>query len=643
MPLLILYLIKLFVSLGIVFLFYQLVLRRLTFYNANRWYLLGCTALCFVVPFINVTKVVHENGSTPALIQFIPTIQSYSVGLDDATQCPVPLWSSTLTKWDWMLIVFAFGAGLLLLRFAIRCVSFLRLKSRAKLISEGDLKIYHVNESIIPFSFGNSIFINSTQHTELELREIIRHEFIHVKQKHTADILWAELLCMLNWYNPFAWALKIAMRQNLEFIADHQVLENGVDRKQYQYLLLKVIGNDQFSIAQKFNFSSLKKRIAMMNKTRSARVNLLRFLILLPIIAVILISFREQFDQVIPAPTKIVTDTIPDVRKPNDKGYIINIRDNKGQCMVEVKDNQGKVVDKLPLTKWKENVTLYVDKYGEIPPPPQVIPKAPIAPVTSVGDVSPVAPVAPVATVVDAADVVPAIPGSPVQSPAPPALVSNADKLITSADNFEITDKKAVLHLKNGTTETYDLTDKQQRAKFESKWGKIIESSDVAPVAIVSHSNGQTVIAPMAPLAPVAGNLLAIDDHGAVITGKEHILVTITKYTKKQQLEEFRQQMKAKGIDLKFDVMEYDSKGTLKVLSGSMKSADGNSNFTATDFQKVTLAMVRTEDGTYFKVHVTNDREVVESHVPKPATKPIEGNIKRGQLIHPIFLKKDDC
>ena len=144
---------------------------------------------------------------------------------------------------------------------AFPAISFRKMMRKAEWIPAEGMNIYQINEAIIPFSFGNSIFINSTQHTENELREIIRHEFIHVKQKHTADILWAELMCMLNWYNPFAWALKNAMRQNLEFIADHQVLENGVDKKQYQYLLLKVIGNDQFSIAQKFNFSSLKKNV----------------------------------------------------------------------------------------------------------------------------------------------------------------------------------------------------------------------------------------------------------------------------------------------------------------------------------------------------------------------------------------------
>jgi beta-lactamase regulating signal transducer with metallopeptidase domain len=96
------------------------------------------------------------------------------------------------------------------------------------------------------------------------------------------DILWGEWLCILNWYNPFAWMIRRSIRQNLEFIADNKVLENGIDKKQYQYLLLKVTGSPQFTIGASFNLSSLKKRIAMMNKIKSARVHLLRFLLLFP-------------------------------------------------------------------------------------------------------------------------------------------------------------------------------------------------------------------------------------------------------------------------------------------------------------------------------------------------------------------------
>ncbi len=95
-------------------------------------------------------------------------------------------------------------------------------------------------------------------HSGEDLEEIIRHEFVHVKQKHTIDIMWCELLCMLNWFNPFVWMLRHNVKQNLEFIADNKVLQSGLDRKEYQYLLLKVMGNRQFAFTNHFNFSSLK-------------------------------------------------------------------------------------------------------------------------------------------------------------------------------------------------------------------------------------------------------------------------------------------------------------------------------------------------------------------------------------------------
>ena len=96
MPVLIPYLVKLFLSLGIVFLFYQLVLRKLTFYNANRWYLLVFTFLSFLVPFVNVSPVVQDNQAAGNLIQYIPSVQTYSIGLEEATHCPAPLWSATM-------------------------------------------------------------------------------------------------------------------------------------------------------------------------------------------------------------------------------------------------------------------------------------------------------------------------------------------------------------------------------------------------------------------------------------------------------------------------------------------------------------------------------------------------------------------
>ncbi|MEP7278343.1 MAG: M56 family metallopeptidase [Bacteroidota bacterium] len=101
---------------------------------------------------------------------------------------------------------------------------------------------------------------------------------------------------MVNWFNPFAWFIRHAIRQNLEFIADNEVVANGINKKEYQYLLLKTLGIPQYSIANNFNFSSLKKRIAMMNKMKSAKLHLTKFLFILPLMLVSLLAFRNKIN-----------------------------------------------------------------------------------------------------------------------------------------------------------------------------------------------------------------------------------------------------------------------------------------------------------------------------------------------------------
>ena len=427
------------------YLFYQFVLRRLTFYNHNRWYLTGYSLLCFFISFINISPILEKNEVVSHdIVTFIPAVEMLTTKVS-----PHPAFAMGLghwTSWTWLLFFLIAGTGILFLRFVFQLISFKKLTGKARLIADNEIKFYQVNENIIPFSFGNSIFINQHLHTETVLKEIIRHEFVHVKQRHTIDIIWSEILCILNWYNPFAWLIRKAIRQNLEFIADNKVLENGMDKKQYQHLLLKVIGNSHFSIASNFNFSSLKKRIAMMNKIRSAKLHLIKFLFVLPLIAVLLLAFRggsdglhrlkelsrdEFFGQnpdvknvgwvydnffsnkivqiiiikksgnnevyhvydkssmtefekkygihysaLIPdlTPAKsgfINVDTVPAIAKVNNKGYFIDLKDNKGNCTVVIRDKGNKEVKKLLLTEWNKNERYYKELYGEIPSSPK--------------------------------------------------------------------------------------------------------------------------------------------------------------------------------------------------------------------------------------------------------------------------------
>jgi hypothetical protein len=614
----------------------------------------------------------------------------------------VPIWSSSWDKWDWILLVFITGAGFLFLRFLIRCYSLWQLRRKAKLVPAEGIKLYHVNESIIPFSFGNSIFINCELHNETELQEIIRHEFVHIKQKHTIDILWAELLCMLNWYNPFAWLLKATIRQNLEFIADNKVLANGIDKKQYQYLLLKVTGNNHFSIAHQFNFSSLKKRIAMMNKMKTARIHLLRFFFILPLLAVVLLSFRKQIGDTLSPPNKetgqinLLRDTIPGLVQPNDKGYYFDIQGkNDKDAIITVRNKEGKEVERVSLAKWKANQERYESLYGELipPPPPPSVP--PIPPMPPAGDdpgikaflernpdvksISWVTTVENEKMIIEAhitkkdgsreiynlddakekATVeklygelpIPPPPPSPPVPPPPPAKTSDEISVVaaspsTIGSDFEITDKKATVYLKDGKKEVYDITDKSQRKKFEDKYGKIINVNTnvnvntvgrtivtpvkvvtmTAPVSAVSvHTtgttisapvitstiDGTTIISPVTTAVSVHSPVIHVDDNGMVTTiGEEQLVITITKKTTPDQLEDFKKQMKEKGIELKYDETHYE-KGVLTHVSGTIKFKDGSGSFSGTDFNILILAVYKNGDDIYFKVRTTDNKEVI--------------------------------
>ena len=572
MPILIQYLLKLTISLAVVWLFYQLVLRRLTFYNSNRWYLFVYTLLSFFIPFINISSFLENNSND--IVQLVPSVHQFTTGLQETTQCPTPIWAD-YDKWDILTFGLLIISGILFIRFVISFFSFLKIKSKAKLISGGDINIYQVDHNIIPFSFGNSIFINAGLHSEDDLEDIVKHEFIHVREKHTIDIIWAELICILNWYNPFAWLLKSSIRQNLEFIADNKVVETGIDKKQYQYLLLKVIGNSQFSIATQFNFSSLKKRIAMMNKTKSAKRQLGRFLFLLPVLALILLSFRQTFKQ---APNvagnfqPVVTDTIPDVQQVNSKGYYIDIKDNKGDCTVVVKDKKKKEIKRLLLTEWDAKKEYYTGLYGEILPPPVVkeVPVEEVSPVlASVAVVN-----APAAiTKAELAEVV------VVGKPAISSLSTTADvNMVAAVDKSAITTIAVAPELKETVVS-----------------GKPMAVKTLNTTAAPSVQSGTIVSEARTSVAP----MVAIEQP---VRGEVDITITIKNTIKPEDLEAMINTFKEKGYELKFTNKNYDD-GILTELSGSVKYKGSSSVFSFSNFDQATIAVYRDGNDVYFRTY----------------------------------------
>jgi beta-lactamase regulating signal transducer with metallopeptidase domain len=614
------YILKLSISLCVIYLFYQLFLRRLTFYTWNRWYLLLYSIFCFALPFINVFTFVTEPApDEPSLIRFIPVIDY------------VPQHEVTAFM-DWKqvaVIVLLAGIVLFMIRLLIQYLSLVKMRTKAKLIYDSSVKLYHIDKPVIPFSFGNAIYINQHQHSQQELSDIIRHEFIHVKQRHTVDMLWSEILCILNWYNPFAWLLKKAIRQNLEFIADHQVLQAGFDRKQYQYLLLKVIGTSTFSIASNFNFSSLKKRIAMMNKSKSARVNLLRFLFILPMLAVILLAFRnikqeqknelkEQQVMILEQPvmeqepvhviTVPKTDTVPQKVvityktpkepkvKPEDIQAIhVTKQDDAGIITITLKNGD---VDVFNLSK-EEDRKKYTEKYdGELPKIVKVTPVDPLKEVVVEGYAAP--------------------------KPAPvPASVNEKGYYVTIADN----NGECVVIVKNKDqkiVEAVTLTDWNKDENYKQKYGDIPPIPPVKPVQIRIGKPAQIKqpAQPAKPAQPISFSADQVKPSMSIKADNRKMnmewAVVIDTYSSREKLESIKADIASHGFKLDIRDVSYTD-GLMKTFNALIISPDGKEgSVKLKDISKYSIVIFGGKDGTGKDVYGVETKPKLISGTYKP-------------------------
>lgn len=261
---------------------YYLVLRRLTFYTINRLFLAFGILFSTAYPFIDLTDFFYSQKQIKAA--FVP-------GLNQKVNDLVPS-NFIAIHWDFISILFYLGVLFMSIRLILQFVSLYLMHRKS---TPGDIHNYPVrilNDAVSPFSFWQTVYLNPDLHEERELKTILAHEQIHVKEWHSLDILLAELSVVFYWFNPGVWLMKKAVKENLEFITDQKILNKGIDRKTYQYSLLDV-GNltPAVEIVNNFNLSDLKKRIKMMNVKRSSRLTLSRYLLVTPILLASTLAF----------------------------------------------------------------------------------------------------------------------------------------------------------------------------------------------------------------------------------------------------------------------------------------------------------------------------------------------------------------
>lgn len=267
------YILQVNLLLGIIYLGYIGLLKGLTFYFLNRAYFLVGGLFAFLYPFLDLKSLFVQRGLDIGV-----------VGEQISLYMMEPEVQQQLTLGRLVEIIFMAGAVLLLLKFVFQLLSLLRIHLNSRSDQWRTYLFRNVLIPIVPFSFLNKIYVNKDQHLDAELKDIFKHEDIHVKGLHSLDILLFEMILVCCWYNPFVWLMRRAIRQNLEFLTDQQVLDKGIDKQTYQYSLLNVSKKGtSIGLSNQFNFKLLKRRIMMMNKKRSSKIELSKYAFLLPI------------------------------------------------------------------------------------------------------------------------------------------------------------------------------------------------------------------------------------------------------------------------------------------------------------------------------------------------------------------------
>ncbi len=284
---LLIYQIKVGLCLIAFYLLWKLLLSRETFHRFNRVALLAVMALALVLPWIRLSM----NASTPAASQMV-VLEELLITPSGAVVAQHAAHPWTMTSVATVIYIIGIAMALVWLLHSQWSLHRLLKQGRRESLPSG-ATLHIVPGDQTPFSYFKHIVINEQDYRD-NPREILTHEQAHISLRHSWDVLFMGLVTLFQWWNPAAWLLCRELRQVHEYEADEAVINQGVDVKQYQLLLIrKSVGNQLFSMANNFNYQSLKKRIRMMTMNKSSRWKTLRALAVVPVIALALLAFAN--------------------------------------------------------------------------------------------------------------------------------------------------------------------------------------------------------------------------------------------------------------------------------------------------------------------------------------------------------------
>jgi len=274
------------VALTVFFAIYELFLKKETYFQLNRIYLVSGLLLAFLIPALPVTSPFAAPAALPALdVSATPSAAARAFG-------PAGLLS----------ILYWAGAFIFLLRFGLQLLRLRRIVRRNGIRLVRGVKVVEVDHDFPPFSFLDIVFVGEGFSHDPSFRRILAHEEVHIRQQHTFDVLLMEIVLSLQWFNPLVWPYKKALQATHEYLADSGVIAQGFSPVKYQLLVFEQhLGASLFEPGNNFKRSQIKRRIMMLSKAKSPNAAKLKLLLALPLALALVLAFAEPKTAASPA------------------------------------------------------------------------------------------------------------------------------------------------------------------------------------------------------------------------------------------------------------------------------------------------------------------------------------------------------
>jgi len=288
------YLMKAGIALAVFWAVYILFLRKETFFQLNRMFLIIAMVSAFIIPLVRCSCSWFTNGL--AKFPWLSRLWYPSTGMDiDPVKASGPL--ETVHSPDIMiviLIIYLIGAAVLTLRFIYHILSVLSMVQHHHTVRSKGYCLVWTRQDLSPFSFFHYIFINKDSILKKDFQKIIAHELVHVRQWHTLDLFLSEMIIILQWMNPFVWPYKSYLKETHEYLADAGVIAQGCDVSAYQMLMVEQsVGGKLFGFSNSFHHTQMKRRIKMMFKDPSHKEDKMKLLLIVPVFLLMVISFTS--------------------------------------------------------------------------------------------------------------------------------------------------------------------------------------------------------------------------------------------------------------------------------------------------------------------------------------------------------------